>query len=701
VDNNRRLIIGEIVVDPANAKLWINSKPQKVQAKALGVFIYLVQNNEQLVSRDKLIEQFWDGCSQTGDKALSNSIWKLRKLFEQKLNKPAEIIKTVAGEGYQIAFPVIVEQRSNEIATSPPPTKAFVMLTSIVAISCLVLLTALIAFGFNEVKEFDQSAKITQYQTHQKLSYITSAAGLEKYPAISQSNKLLAYVWRQSSGISSLVIKNLESNEQSIIAESHKAIQRPSWSYDDKYLLYALQTDPGQCLLFIVDINTGQKNNFSSCIRNFSSSHAWANRSNQIALTRKAEKNQPSGIYISSTDHNRMKLLVELQPKSFDPVDLKWSPNDQFIAYTQVNSVNENAIHIVDMEGNVEEVLKEHGAIRGHTWLQDESSLIYASEYSGQWRLRKVNLLTKKIFDINVRGQIRYPEYARYTNQLYFEQRNSETHIGQISLTGSATFQTLIQSMGDNSDAHFHTNSQQIVFNSNRSGQPSLWIYDANSKLETNLNINGKYPAWSPDGQSFSFVATDTESKTDQIFKYFIRSKTIEQITNRQVPHLNPVSSPDGKYLYFSAPAQDNWNIWRKSLDGKPPQQITFDGGIYVRFHPLETKILYTKYGKRGIWKADPNGYNDEKILLTEYENIQGNWAVNDDGIYFLDRTRAADLIQFYSFSDKSTKTVFQFLPKQVSNSTFSYQAESKALLLSLYGKQQGDILAMDLNETR
>ena len=90
--------LGNLHVSPARREVWMNGDKRELEPKVAQVLVALAAVRPQVVSRDRLIEQCWDGRI-VGDDALNRCIVALRHLAKEFLPEPFAI-ETVARVGY-------------------------------------------------------------------------------------------------------------------------------------------------------------------------------------------------------------------------------------------------------------------------------------------------------------------------------------------------------------------------------------------------------------------------------------------------------------------------------------------------------------------------------------------------------------------------------------------------------------------------
>lgn len=91
-------IFANCVLDPMYQTIATPEKVVRLRGKLFSVIYCMVNNQDQLVTREQLIEECWYGNNYTGQKAVTHTICHLRKMLKQ-LNIRASIT-TLSKQGY-------------------------------------------------------------------------------------------------------------------------------------------------------------------------------------------------------------------------------------------------------------------------------------------------------------------------------------------------------------------------------------------------------------------------------------------------------------------------------------------------------------------------------------------------------------------------------------------------------------------------
>ena len=97
--------VNEFEIDTTLFRFSKNNQALAIEPKVFDLIVYLMVNQDRVVSRDELFQELWQG-REVSDTSLSNHIKIARKLFDDNGERQA-IIKTVRGRGYQFIGSII------------------------------------------------------------------------------------------------------------------------------------------------------------------------------------------------------------------------------------------------------------------------------------------------------------------------------------------------------------------------------------------------------------------------------------------------------------------------------------------------------------------------------------------------------------------------------------------------------------------
>ena len=95
-------VLGSATLDPEKQLLTIGARSVTLQRKPYQVLIHLIENRHRMVSREELLERFWDG-KDVYDQSLSKAIGSIRKALGEP--ESSDYIETRWGLGYRYVGP--------------------------------------------------------------------------------------------------------------------------------------------------------------------------------------------------------------------------------------------------------------------------------------------------------------------------------------------------------------------------------------------------------------------------------------------------------------------------------------------------------------------------------------------------------------------------------------------------------------------
>ena len=122
---------------------------------------------------------------------------------------------------------------------------------------------------------------------------------------------------------------------------------------------------------------------------------------------------------------------------------------------------------------------------------------------------------------------------------------------------------------------------QQVVFVSDRSGVPQLYMMSADGGDAQRLDMGDKGyvidPSWSPNGQLLAFSWRRPDGNYD-IYIYDTATKELAQLTSDAGRNERPCWAPDGRHIVFESTRTGTRQIWSMLADGSQAKQLTRTG---------------------------------------------------------------------------------------------------------------------------
>lgn len=96
----RKLVCGDLVIDRQTRQAHIGERDLGLSARAFGVLEYLALHSQEIISRDRLLDQVWGWSYPVGTRTVDTRINELRRALDDDPDHP-RFIETVIGTGYR------------------------------------------------------------------------------------------------------------------------------------------------------------------------------------------------------------------------------------------------------------------------------------------------------------------------------------------------------------------------------------------------------------------------------------------------------------------------------------------------------------------------------------------------------------------------------------------------------------------------
>ena len=213
---------------------------------------------------------------------------------------------------------------------------------------------------------------------------------------------------------------------------------------------------------------------------------------------------------------------------------------------------------------------------------------------------------------------------------------------------------------------HYSPDGRRIAFESDRSGNPEIWVSDRNGAHSQAVShfegpVTGS-PTWSPDGQWLAF-----DSRVDGHPSIYVVQSTggaPRRVTKGSEREVVPFWSRDGKQIYFASPGDGAMQIWSVHPDGSGLRQITKQGGFSAQESMDGQFLYYTRsHDAVTVLKRVPVSGGAE---VTVAEGVlDRSFAVTREGIYYAAVPDSAPKLEFLKFDETTPKDLAIF-PKRL-----------------------------------
>ena len=654
-----------------------------------------------MIPREELIDNVWNGNAYVGEKALTNAIWHLRQKLKG-VNGDDDVIETIRKIGYRLLVtPIYCEASSSVIQQSTDATSDS---TSIATVSkksfpisyhlfYLLPLLAIVVMAFwpDDHSNFDQ-AQIIQ---------ITKDPGSELFASPSPDGRYVVYRWLKTDGTENLYMRDTQQPELPAkqLTFDDKEQKLSVWGIEGKYLYYASKKNR-KCMMTQLKVATGQTRSITPCPRSGGYYYVDVSPDNKILAFHGDEKDHKNaGIYFLNLDDlsQAPERFSCKKACGYEDRDMAFSPDGKFIAVSRrVNRFNEN-IYLVNLKTKAERQLTYNEEdIVGLTWHPNGKQLVYATQRADVRTGYIIDIDDNHAHKLDIEG-FSYPEFAKHSGELFYQQRKEKYFIASISLDKqviSSPF-PILHSDFNHHYPDYSQKSQKMVYVSNESGYYELWQADAdgdNREKLTSLAQTIRYPKWSHSGTKVAFIAPEGTDQGDKIHIYDLETRELTMVESSFTKHNRPTWSFDDRKVISAAYAEGFTDLFAFDIETANETRLTFnDARFGIMTSP--TTLLYTN-PKDGLWQkeVDSNEKGTLKIAPDIFDTLY-TWHYQGDGVYYRKNHDGHHEIAYYDFaSEQSTPLVHLPLRTFKTYDSLTYVQKENKLLFTSAIYPQSDI---------
>ncbi len=731
--------ICEHIIDFDLLTITTDGQVSKVEPRLMAVLSYFIDHPSELISRDRLIEQVWQGAV-VSDNAVNRTITQLRKQLGDSAQNP-QIIETIPKKGYRfiahaeaISASKTLESNHQQDTTTKAGSRLnpLILITAaLVASLCLIILKL----------DWVLTDKTIRYDFKQ-LSYapVTSLPGLEAYPDVSSDGELLVFSHQSSLQSPWQIIAtplNASLSEQkvhSLLLESSSLLLSPSWSTDNQYIAYVRWNNSNErkCSIHLLTVNrdseglsaASDKKLFDCGTRSLPHI-SWLNDRNAFIYTDRASLNEPYTAFLYRTD-TAQKTQLTLPPQSeLGHFWVEASPDGNGFAI--LNYVDETETEVLFYQqsrqiGSAQEsslVTKRNLKFRitRTKWLDPETLLLYAN--GNLLTLSKSGAVQQFEQKNNARfGQL---EVSTSTRKVFAVEFINQQNIWRKDLVSAAQKQSdqttkvstetaFISSSRQDFSPRFAHLSNQVAFFSNRSGKLQIWLRKPSGELQQITHFVGGIDfspiRWSHDDNYLLFKHNKV------LYRMALDSMSLEKLLEASFGAYNYAFSSSPEDIIVSSKKSGDWQLWRvvfsKNLEKQNEYQLTQQGGYGPRISKDGKFVYYTKFHQDGLWRQslvssqrelidnsnlqkNSLGANNEELINADIDKLNWlHWQLTAEGAYIIDVKSPKPGVYFLDFASGEKRLVLEKAAGQ--SNDFSISSDNKEIIFSRVDAQESDI---------
>ncbi|HEY2017984.1 MAG TPA: protein kinase [Bryobacteraceae bacterium] len=524
----------------------------------------------------------------------------------------------------------------------------------------------------------------------------TAFEGLERNPSFAPGGDRIAFAWNGPDYNNwDIYVKSIGEDVPHRLTTSPAEDFNPVWSPDGRQIAFLRKT-PGSenPLIVIVPANGGPERELTRMapfIMALTHPMAWWPDGKSLVYRKHPDGREGFGLYRRFLDTGEERRLTAPAPSDTDsqplPID------DTRLALVRYFGAGRSAVCLA-LRGKAPQCLEPGELINGLVLQPDRKSLLYATD-AAIWRVplrgdrlgRATRVLEGAFPDLTGDPQ---------GKRLAFTKSYSDLNVWKIT-PATQKAEKLIASSGEDANADYSPDGEEILFTSTRSGHSELYAALKDGSGVRQLTSLGGFVAnaqWSPDGKWIALTALTDDTHHANTYIVPAGGGTPRRLSDDRDPAMAPAWSRDSRAIYYS---KGGASLWKIPWNGGTPVLVAKTG---ARMDPRVSDdgqyLYYMGEGmKGGVRRLDFASGADTVIAGTE-RAIYRNWALGSGGIYFAEGA-APPVLRFLDLQTHRISRLASLPGKpNIKRRGLAVSPDGSSLLYTSLDTEIGDIMLLE-----
>jgi Tol biopolymer transport system component len=547
-----------------------------------------------------------------------------------------------------------------------------------------------------------------------KVVPLTTYPGVERNPSLSPDGSRVAFSWNGPAQQNFDIYTKAIGSERSVRLTTDPAEDAaPAWSPDGRWIAFQRSVGAGSFSVLLIPALGGPEQKLAD-VSISADPRSWLRGpylswlpDSQFLVISDTPRQGPVALFLLSILTGERKQLTFPSAAVVGDACPAVSPDGKALAFCRSTAPGVVEVYVVALgrdlaaHGEVRQLTFDHKMIHGIAWTSDSRTLILASDRAGRpalWRM-PLDAAAGGLARLDVGGgSIAWPAVSRQGGRLAFSQSvGGEASIWRVRVPSpnQPVEQPLhlIASTTAEFAPQYSPDGGKIAFESHRGGALEIWVCDSQGENCMQLTSMGSpytgLPSWSPDGRRIAFYSR-VEGRS-QIFVIGAGGGATRRLTLDESDNMFPRWSRDGQWIYYGSNRTGTNQVWRIPSHGGTPVQVTRNGGYASSESPDGKMLYYTRdLSDVRLWKMPIAGGEETQVLESV---ILHNYAVADDGVYFIAKTADGLAIQFLNVQTNTVRTLAPVRPGYVG---FSVSPDRKWILYTEFNPLGSDLALVD-----
>ncbi len=414
--------------------------------------------------------------------------------------------------------------------------------------------------------------------------------------------------------------------------------------------------------LFIVDIATGASTRLTTSVRTeFVMAPVWSPDSKRIAYVtiRKGQE----AILVRPADGQGSEELLYKNPGAFMNLT-DWSLDGKFLTYA-ISDMKGGALFTLPLDGGTDrkptEVFKTDLRVFGPKFSPDGRFLSYIQLDAANRAEVFVRPIDPKAeggpWQISD-GTFSPAFWRRDGKELYYLARDQAVMVADVGTSPTFTFtkpRVLFRQASKVPDrlAYVTADGERfLALPAPRGPQlQQITIFNRSGEVVQKVGEPALYggPSFSPDGKQLLVSKTDQQKGQNDLWTIDLATGKQTRLTNDTFPRVNPLWSPDGKYIYYASFRNGDFPVHRRASDGTGDEELvyTYESGAFVGLSDISSDGKYLVCDSGGFIMVVPltgdlASRKGIEFLRTEWTDTLGR--LSPDGRFMAYRSDEAQV---------------------------------------------------------
>jgi Tol biopolymer transport system component/DNA-binding winged helix-turn-helix (wHTH) protein len=468
---------------------------------------------------------------------------------------------------------------------------------------------------------------------------ITSYPGFQREPSLSPDGTQVAFSWDGPRGDNfDVYVKLVGQGDPLRLTENSAADGSPAWAPDGRSIAFLRYSSKVRAGIFLIPALGGRERKIADIALSDGpyegiSNLAWSPDGRYLVLGCVPPGFSFSTICAVPAESGEMRRVTAGGPRvgDFSP---KVSPDGRSIAFIRFTEGAVGDVYVQSLNrdftprGESKRLTFLSAAVQGVAWTADGAHILYSAgrrnglsgiqvlSFRPNW-MQQVGAPTESSFgegavglSTAAGGRIVYARAFRDTN--IWRTRLSADGVQEPTLLISST---MLDATPD-----YSPDAKRIAFSSNRSGYEELWL--ANSDGSQTVELTDRRmpltsnPRWSPNGREILFNSSSPIQS--DLYTIEVGNGVTKRLTDTPDNEVEARWSRDGRWIFYSSDKTGRFELYKMAAErGGQRVQITRQGGLNPVESPDGRFLYYAKNADSptSLCRVPMQGGVEEKLL--------------------------------------------------------------------------------------